>query len=563
MERKGAHPSVRPGDGTGSARESLFMKPARLLSEILGVLILSAVSVPGGSVPRPFLKGCGRYTGRWAGRPRSYDIQCWDLMAEAGVTITGAQLTWYDAEPVQGSYDWDEIDYADFEVREIRERGMEVAFFLGLTPDWAKLRPDLPPHRTPPAEEYVDEFMDFHRFVADRYKGKVRYYYFWNEPNGCSWINDGCSNSGEYALYSRWLIRCSQAVKSVDPDAKIIAGRLDYNAGVTRGYEYIEGMYDSGAGPWFDGIAIHPYDWAGTLHWQAIIDTRSVLVAHGDGDKEIWLTEYGWNSGSEQERADKVTAVLEELHKPEWSFVTMANYLVLNDGSGVENYGLTDANLNPRPAYYAFRDFVPAYESSPIVLNPSFEQGNGLTSWHMVPLGGEGPDIPSLDNTNPYGPRTPFGERFGGKVTSWLAMDFMLGQIIDVTGTNATYRSVDWDLSAWVNLHCRHTGEDPQPENVHQVWEVGWNEDGSMPEGIEDCDRYETIAEIDGTFTENDRVGFHPLERSGRIDGSPRYVVFRVRMFNDEPREWTISNIDNVSFTAEAVPQEGGILSAY
>ncbi|MBN1174151.1 MAG: PKD domain-containing protein, partial [Micromonosporaceae bacterium] len=213
-----------------------------------------------------------------------------------------------------------------------------------------------PPHRTPPSEDYVQEFMDFHRFVANRYKGKVKYYSFWNEPNGCSWINDGCGNADSYPLYTKWLIRCSQAIKEVDPDAKIIAGNLDYHSGVTHGYQYVQGIYDNGGGPHFDIVAIHPYDPAGTIYWQALTDTRNVMVSHGDAAKPIWLTEYGWSTTDYQSTANKLVQVLTELKKPEWSFVEMACYLVLNDGAGVENYGLMDANLNARVGYYAFRD---------------------------------------------------------------------------------------------------------------------------------------------------------------------------------------------------------------
>jgi PKD repeat protein len=307
--------------------------------------------------PRPYLFSMGRFTAAWANRPWSYDQQIWDHMVTIGATMSGTGLAWCDAEPVEGQYNWDSIGYADFCVDEMRARGIEPAFFVGLTPQWAKLYPNLEPHRTPPREDCVQQFMDFHRFVADRYKGRVKYYFFWNEPNGCSWINDGCGNANSYPLYTQWLIRCSQAIKEADPDAKIIGGNLDYNAGVTHGYEYVQGMYSNGAGPYIDGIAIHPYDGNGTIYWQALTDTRNVMVANGDAAKGIWINEFGWNTTDYQSTADKLTQVLTELKKPQWSFVVMANYLVLNDGKGVENYGLMDADLNPRAGYYAFRDF--------------------------------------------------------------------------------------------------------------------------------------------------------------------------------------------------------------
>ncbi len=331
-----------------------YRRPRRVSSITLSVVLVSC-GAASADPPRPFLFSMGRYYATWAGRPPSYDQQVWDHMVNIGATMTGTGIAWVGGEPSPGQYDMDVFAQTDWEVDQIRARGLEPTMFLGLTPAWAALYPQLPPHRTPPAEAYVDEFMAFHQFVAERYADKITYYYFWNEPNGCSWINEGCSNGNGYDLYTLWLIRCSQAVKAGDPDAKIIAGNLDYHIGVTAGYQYIQGMYNNGAGPHIDGIAIHPYDWGGTIHWQAVIDTRNTMVANGDAGKPVWINEFGWNLTDYQTTANRLVQVLTELKKPEWSYVQMANYLVLNDGPGVENYGLMDANLNARAGYYAFQ----------------------------------------------------------------------------------------------------------------------------------------------------------------------------------------------------------------
>lgn len=345
--------------------------PSRSALTALVAVVLAAGTSTYAQKPRPFLFSMGRYTAAWAGRPLSYDQQLWDHMVYIGATLNGTGLAWCDVETSPGVYNWDQINYTDFNVNEMLARGIEPTMFVGLPPAWAALRPDLPPHRTPPAEEYVEEFMDFHRFVADRYKGKVKYYFFWNEPNGCSWINENCSNSNSYPLYTRWLIRCSQAIKEMDPDAKIVAANLDYHSGVTHGYQYIQGMYSEGAKPHFDIISIHPYDWAGTIHWRALTDTRNVMVANGDAHKPLWVSEYGWNSTDYQLTASKLVEVLTELKKPEWSFVEMASYLVLNDGGGVENYGLMSSKLVPRSGYWAFRNFDKTWQVVDVSASPA------------------------------------------------------------------------------------------------------------------------------------------------------------------------------------------------
>jgi len=602
----------------------------------LSIVVTSAAA----EQPRPFLFGVGRYTAAWAGRPWSYDQQCWDHMANIGATVTGSGLCWCDGESTAGVYDQNAWDYADFEVDNILARGMEPHFFLGLTPQWAKLYPDLPPHRTPAREDCVDEFMSFHYDVAEHFRGRVKYYFFWNEPNGCSWINDGCSNMDGYPLYTQWLIRCSQAVKAADPDAKIIAGRLDYHSGVTHGYEYVQGMYDHGAGPYIDGISIHPY--GSPLHWQAILDTRAVMVANGDEDKPIWVMEYGWNTGNEQEKAANLSAVLTELKKPEWHYVQLANYLVLNDGGSVENYGLTDAELNPRTAYWTFKNFdktwpdyaefsadvttgpspltvhfadesvvsgahtwywefgdgETSYDEDPTHVyedggaytvsltvtgtngpcseektdyirvgyfppeagpdNPSFEDGGGsYFGWDILRVAGEeGPNEPPLSNYNAYGLNTPFGTHFGGRCANdWNKFDFTLGQVIGTENWDPAATRAEWQLSAHVQLHCSQSNF-AWPAVIHQVWEIGWNDNGQEPVGIDSCDNWQVIAELDGNFTGNDRYNFYPISLSGSIEGPVglRGVALRVGCYNDAQREWSMSNFDNLSFQLSSVP---------
>jgi len=199
-------------------------------------------------------------------------------------------------------------------------------------------------------------------------------------------------------------------------------------------------------------------------------------------------------------------------------------------------------------------EYVPWWSAS--IVNPSFEDGGGsLKGWNITLLGGEGPDDPPLDNTNPYGPRTPFGEHFAGKITSWLKMNFRFGQIIEVANYDPTSTRVDWLLSAYVNLHSHHYS-DETPGNVHQIWEVGWNNDASPPPSVDRCDNYMTAAHIDGNYTSNDSHNFYPLSSSGSITGvrGLKYLTIRVHAYNDYPVEWSFNNFDNVIFKA-GVPE--------
>lgn len=191
--------------------------------------------------------------------------------------------------------------------------------------------------------------------------------------------------------------------------------------------------------------------------------------------------------------------------------------------------------------------------------NPSFElNGGSYNGWEIVHIQGEGPDNPPLSNSNPFGVVTPYGTHFGGKITNGLRMDFYLGQVIGVSDWNIEANRADWQLGAWVQMQCTHENR-PNPQGVRQVWEIGWNNDGSEPTGIMNCDNYQVVASIDGNYTSNDK-GFHALTASGTIDFAQgrlwtnglRGVAVRVHIYNTSAFWWTYGNIDNLSFNITA-----------
>jgi PKD repeat protein len=192
----------------------------------------------------------------------------------------------------------------------------------------------------------------------------------------------------------------------------------------------------------------------------------------------------------------------------------------------------------------------------PGVSNPSFEDSGGsYNGWEIVWVSGEGPDNPPLDNTNRWGPRTTFGTHFGGKITNGLKMDFYLGQVVGTGNWKQAATTANWQLNAYVQLHCTHENN-PNPSGVHQVWEIGWMNDGSEPANISSCDHYQVVASIDGTYTGNDKVNFYPLSASGTVTGVTglRGLAVRAHLFNDSSWWWTMANIDNLAFSVTSVP---------
>jgi hypothetical protein len=71
-------------------------------------------------------------------------------------------------------------------------------------------------------------------------------------------------------------------------------------------------MYAAGAKGYFDVFANHPYPpmphdaLSGKIGWNALLQTQwehDIMVANGDGGKQIWGTEYGGPTGSNDQKA--------------------------------------------------------------------------------------------------------------------------------------------------------------------------------------------------------------------------------------------------------------------
>lgn len=156
-----------------------------------------AAARPAPSQDRPLLYGSGYIYPAWKGfagaqasRWESANLQ---LLQDAGAAATGASFNWVNMEPVQGGgYNWTETDSL---VAATGAAGLGMIAYMGNTPDWAlQAQHKGLGYRFPPQPQFNASFVRWVTAVAQRYRGKVSHYEFWNEQNGCGWINPGCAN---------------------------------------------------------------------------------------------------------------------------------------------------------------------------------------------------------------------------------------------------------------------------------------------------------------------------------------------------------------------------------
>ncbi len=212
---------------------------------------------------------------------------------------------WDEIERERGEYDWDAWDRVAEALRQHRE--LEPVVVLMNSPSWAREnRGDNKSTRTAPPYSLA-EFAAFSREFAARYGDVIDYYQIWDEPNlGDAWGGADPRPASYVAL----LAAAREAILHADPSARIVAAGLAPTV-ETAGrnisdIRYLEAMYALGARELMDVVAGKPYGQfsppsdrrvdESLLNFSRIIALREVMLAHGDGKKPLWASNYGWNA---------------------------------------------------------------------------------------------------------------------------------------------------------------------------------------------------------------------------------------------------------------------------
>jgi hypothetical protein len=227
------------------------------------------------------------------------------------------QMPWKNVEPAQGSYDWtvwDEVigAYADSDIK--------VMLSILKAPDWARPADDDKSVEGPPADPA--SYAEFVSLVTDRYRDQVQAIEIWDEQN--MWYKAGGKGRVYAEAYVELLRQAYQAIKAVNEDIIVISGAMSPAGNVPDlaidDVDYLQQMYANGAKDYFDALGAHPsgYNCPALADWRIFEDDtavfrgpfeyrhhswcflgtmqayREVMVANADGDKAIWVTEFGW-----------------------------------------------------------------------------------------------------------------------------------------------------------------------------------------------------------------------------------------------------------------------------
>ncbi|MDX1521312.1 MAG: hypothetical protein R3264_06770 [Anaerolineae bacterium] len=283
---------------------------------------------------------------------------------------------WREVEPTQNQFHWAATDRF---MAGAEHYGFEVIVRLDQHPARAssvELGLNAPPEKLEEYEDYVER-------IATRYRGRVRAYIIWNEPNLA--IEWGGQRPDPVA-FTELLAVGYQAVKAGDPEALVVAaGLAPTNSNDLQGMDdrlFLREMYRAGAADYFDVLAAHPYSFGqapaapeqDNQHpaFGRLAEMRTIIVENDDAHKPVWITEMGWTiappSGqadikvSLQQQARYLSEALDIIERdwPWVELVTVWNLSLPGEGDPFGGYSLLDASGTPRPAYEAWRKRVPS-----------------------------------------------------------------------------------------------------------------------------------------------------------------------------------------------------------
>lgn len=121
-------------------------------------------------------------------------------------------------------------------------------------------------------QEQKDAWKNYVKACVEHFKGRVRYFEIWNEPDGWFCWKRGV-NATELGNFS---IDTAKAIKEANPDAYVIGGSV-WSSPIT----FMQEALNTGMGTYIDGISFHEYTYNEQNVTQKVRAIRGLCRMHG------------------------------------------------------------------------------------------------------------------------------------------------------------------------------------------------------------------------------------------------------------------------------------------
>jgi hypothetical protein len=224
-----------------------------------------------------------------------------EMVREMGAPWAVEYFPWAYIEGEPDQWNW---THADQVVEHANQQGVRLVARLGYVPEWARPKETTPLYLD---EEYFGAFGEFAAEFVTRYAGKVDHVVLWNEPNlALEWGYQKPSPE----KYTEMLRVVYPMIKAANPDIVVLAGALaptnapEGSEWGMNDLDFLQRMYDAGAAPYFDMLAVHAYGWHAdaddpadpqAVNFRRTELLREIMIENGDEATKAMITEGGWN----------------------------------------------------------------------------------------------------------------------------------------------------------------------------------------------------------------------------------------------------------------------------
>ena len=201
----------------------------------------------------------------------------------AGVKFLRCAFSWDAIEKSPGTYDW---KFWDMLVQESQSAHIELIPYVAYTPRWAAVKQE-EFWSQPPRDPMV--YANFMRTIAARYRGKIRVWEIWNEPDNKDYWQ------GSVEGFAQLVKDAAVELRKADPSLVLVLGGMSRGPGTF--FQTL--MADYQIAGYVDVIAMHAYpeSWGEERAETSLIDWLQQMAAivqrEGLGD-DFWLNEMGY-----------------------------------------------------------------------------------------------------------------------------------------------------------------------------------------------------------------------------------------------------------------------------
>jgi len=220
---------------------------------------------------------------------------------------------WTSIEPENNNWNFETLDQL---VSIAEQNDKEIILTLGITPSWAAKNPD---HistygglSTTSEPRNISDWNDYIRTLGLRYKGRIKYWEIWNEPDLYIFYTGSISKMVEMTQTAHTIL------KEIDNENKIISPSITGWLGITLGLNWLHQYLSMGAKDFVDIIGYHSYNdsFSKPEDLYFLLNQVKEILYNLDISKPIWNTEGGYyDYGTPREMRASIMARMLILYK--------------------------------------------------------------------------------------------------------------------------------------------------------------------------------------------------------------------------------------------------------